>query len=203
MRLFVALAMPPEVSAELAALQGGLDGARWVDPDDLHLTLRFVGEVDGGTAEDLAAALQSVRAPAFDLRLSGFGHFGNDRRLRALWAAVDPQPLLDHLQGRVEAAARRAGLEPETRRFVPHVTLARFQGGAVTGEALTRWMQRNGPFAAGPFPVREAVLFESFLGRDGPRYEQRLSIPLEKLPDADDWDDDWESDADVDGPADG
>lgn len=187
MRLFVALPMPEDVADQLAALTGGLDGARWVDPDDLHLTLRFCGEVDGGTAEDLAAALAALRAPAFDLRLAGFGHFGSGRRLRALWAAVEPSPALELLQGRVEQAARSAGLEAEGRRFVPHVTLARFAGGAVAEAELTHWMTLNSPFAAGPFAVREAVLFESFPGRDGPHYEPRLAVPLQRLPDADDW----------------
>lgn len=194
MRLFVALAMPEDVADRLAALMGGLDGARWVDPDDLHLTLRFAGEVDGGTAEDLAAALATLQAPAFALRLAGFGHFGSGRRLRALWAAVEPNPALALLQGRVEQAARSAGLAAEPRKFVPHVTLARFAGGAVGEEELTRWMTLNSPFAAGPFAVREAVLFESFPGRDGPHYEPRLAVALQRLPDADDfapgeWDD--------------
>jgi 2'-5' RNA ligase len=187
MRLFVAIPMPEDVADKLAGLMGGLDGARWVNPDDLHLTLRFAGEVDGGTAEDLAAALAALRAPAFALRLAGFGHFGSGRRLRALWAAVEPSPALELLQGRVEQAARSAGLAVEGRRFVPHVTLARFGGGAVAEAELTHWITMSSPFAAGPFAVREAVLFESFPGRDGPHYEPRLAVPLERLPDADDW----------------
>ena len=192
MRLFVAIAMPEDVTARLSAVMGGLDGARWVDPDDLHLTLRFVGEVGRDAAEDLAAALSSLRAPAFPLRLTGFGHFGSGRRVRALWAGVEPQPALTLLQGRVEAAARRAGQPAETRKFVPHVTLARMAG-AVPADAVAHWTALRGPFAAGPFEVREAVLFESFLGRDGPHYERRLAVPLERLPDADDWEgDDWE-----------
>jgi len=193
MRLFVAIAMPEDVADRLFDLMDGIDAARWVDPDDLHLTLRFAGDLDGGAAEDLAAALAAVRAPAFELRLSGFGHFGGGRRLRALWAAVEPVPALALLQGRIEAAARRAGLEPEGRRFVPHVTLARF-GGPRSGETVaedevTRWIADHSPFAAGPFTVREAVLFESFLGRHGPHYERRLTVPLDRLPDADDWPD--------------
>ena len=191
MRLFVAIAMPGDVADRLFDLMDWIDAARWVDPEDLHLTLRFAGELDGGAAEDLAASLATVRAPAFGLRLSGFGHFGGGRSVRALWAAVGPQPALDLLQGRVEAAARRAGLEAEGRRFVPHVTLARFGGPrsceAVSEDEVTRWIAGSSPFAAGPFPVREAVLFESFLGRHGPHYERRLTVPLDRLPDADDW----------------
>lgn len=186
MRLFVAIAMPPEIADRAAGLMGGLDGARWVDPDDLHLTLRFVGEVGKAEAGDLAAALSILRAPAFELRLSGFGQFGSGRRLRALWVGVEPNPALDLLQGRVEAAARRAGQPAEPRRFVPHVTLARF-GGGVSDEAIAAWSALRSPFAAGPFPVREATLFESFPGRDGAHYEPRLTIPLDRLPDADDW----------------
>lgn len=186
MRLFVAIAMPEDVADRLAAVMGGLDGARWVDPDDLHLTLRFVGEVGRVAAADLAAALSSLHVPAFGLRLSGFGHFGSGRRVRTLWAGVEPQPVLELLQGRVEAAARRAGQPAESRRFVPHVTLAR-PNGAVAEDAVALWEALRSPFAAGPFEVREAVLFESFLGRDGPHYERRLAVPLERLPDADDF----------------
>lgn len=192
MRLFVAIPMPAEIADRLAGLMGGLDGARWIHPDDLHLTLRFCGEVDGGTAEDLAGALAALRAPAFDLRLAGFGTFGSGRRLRALWAATAASPALELLQGRVEQAVRSAGLEAEGRRFVPHVTLARFAGG-VADEEVSHWIALNSPFAAGPFRVPEAVLFESFPGGDGPHYERRLAVPLERLPDADDFPDaDWE-----------
>lgn len=186
MRLFVAIAMPQEVADRLAGVMGGLDGARWVDPDDLHLTLRFVGEVGREAGEDLAAALSSLRAPAFSLRLNGFGHFGSGRRVRALWAGVETEPALELLQGRVEAAARRAGQPAETRRFVPHVTLARLNGGPGEDE-VARWQAQRSPFSAGPFAVREAVLFESFPGRDGAHYERRMAVPLERLPDADDW----------------
>jgi RNA 2',3'-cyclic 3'-phosphodiesterase len=187
MRLFVAIAIPEAVADPLCDLQGGLDGVRWVDPDDFHLTLRFAGELGAGAADDLAAALSGLRAPSFELRLSGLGHFGSGRYMRALWAGVEPQPALTLLHGRVEAAARRAGLPPEPRRFTPPVTLARLSG-AVSDESVSHWIASRSPFAAGPFPVREAVLFESFLGRDGPHYEPRLAIPLERLPDADDWD---------------
>lgn len=186
MRLFVAIAMPDEVAGRLSVLMDGLAGAHWVDPADLHLTLRFVGDVGRDAAQDLVAALSLLRASAFTLRLSGFGHFGSGRRVRALWAGVEPQPGLDLLQGRVEAAARRAGQPVEPRKFVPHVTLARSRG-AVTGEEVARWTALRSPFAAGPFEVREAVLYESFLGRDGPHYERRMTVPLERLPDADDW----------------
>src|SRR3546814_11129294 len=103
------------------------------------------------------------------------------------WGSDGCSSDLGLLQGRVEQAARSAGLDPEARRFVPHVTLARFAGGAVAEEAVTRWMTLNSPFAAGPFPVREAVLFESFPGRDGPHYDPRLAVPLARLPDADYW----------------
>ncbi|EDP61030.1 2'-5' RNA ligase [alpha proteobacterium BAL199] len=191
MRLFVAIAMPEAVADPLCDLQGGLDGARWVDPDDFHLTLRFIGDVDRGTADDLVATLSSLHAPAFDLRLSGLGHFGSGHRLRALWAGVEPQPALTLLHGRVESAARRAGLPPEGRRFVPHVTLARMSG-PISDDSASHWIGSRSPFVAGPFPVREVVLFESFLGREGPHYERRLVVPLDRLPDADDWDGEWD-----------
>lgn len=202
MRLFVAIAIPDDVSARLSAVMGGLDGARWVDPENFHLTLRFVGEVDSGVADDLEGALAGLQSPAFDLQLKGFGHFERSGRPRALWADVEPEPLLALLRGRVEAAVRRAGLAPEGRRFTPHVTLARLDG--TGGQAVSTWIADRSPFALAPFPVREVTLFRSFLGREGPRYRAEATVPLQRLPDGDDWPEDWAEDGaeDQDGPAD-
>ena len=104
MRLFVAIALPDEARAALAHFASGLPGARWVDAESLHLTLRFIGEVGRGEAEDLDAALSGIYAPAFDLAFAGLGTFGNDRAQRALWAAVAANGALDHLRDKVESA---------------------------------------------------------------------------------------------------
>lgn len=189
-RLFVAIALPDGVRERLAAVQGGLDGARWVDPENLHLTLRFVGEVDEGVAEDLASALAGLRALAFPLELVGIGHFEKRGRPSALWVGVAPNPALDRLYHRVEAAARRAGLPLEGRKFMPHITLARCRGD-VSGSAVARWMAQAMPFQVAPFPVTEVVLFRSTLGHAGPTYNPERIYPLDGLPDADSVADLW------------
>jgi 2'-5' RNA ligase len=127
-RLFVAIDLPEAVCDRLAALCAGVPGARWVDPVNFHLTLRFIGEVDNRTADDIDAALAAVRVPRFDLWLRDVGIFGRGRGVRALWAGVDPSEDLTRLQGKVENAAYSAGLPRETRKFSPHVTLARLRG---------------------------------------------------------------------------
>ena len=89
-RLFVGLALPEDVTRRLALLGGGIPGARWMDEEQLHMTLRFIGEVDGAQFDDIRLALSAVQSPAFPLTLSGMGHFGDGRKLRALWAGVAP-----------------------------------------------------------------------------------------------------------------
>lgn len=176
-RLFVGIELPPALCAELAALQGGLRGARWVAPENLHLTLRFIGEVDRRQANEIADELGALRAPRFDLRLADAGTFGSGRRPRALWVGVAPAPALADLKKRVDAACARAGLGPDDRRFAPHVTIARL-GGRIADAAA----QRAGEIAAvahGGFAVEEVVLFESLAGADGPHYERVARYPLD------------------------
>lgn len=179
MRLFVGLALPDEVRDDLSRIAGGLSGARWVDPESLHLTLRFVGEVDRGAAEDLDASLTGVDAPAFDMAFDGLGTFGNDRKQRALWAAVPPNPALEHLRAKVESAVVRAGFEPERRKFKPHVTLARLHG--VAPDRLGAYLAHNGAFGTEAFTVDSFVLFRSHLGDEGARYEALADYPLQNF----------------------
>lgn len=118
-RLFVAIPLPEEVRERLGLLAGGVPGARWVDPEKLHLTLRFIGEVDGGWAEDIMAALSGIVAKSFDVAMAGVGHWGTRERATMLWAGVEKNPALSHLQGKVESALVRLGLDPEGRKFSP------------------------------------------------------------------------------------
>ena len=175
MRLFVGLGLPPDVRMRLGALAGGLEGARWVQPESLHLTLRFIGEVDGGEAEDLAAALADIAAPAFDMRLDGLGYFGTARKIRLLWAGVRDGAQADeglrHLQAKVEAAAVRSGFGDEGRKFKPHVTIARFRRAAP--KSLGVYLESHGGFSTPAFPVLQFTLFESRMGHGGSHY-----IPL-------------------------
>lgn len=176
-RLFAGLELPPELGGRLAALAGGIPGARWVEARNLHITLRFVGEVEEGLGADLHDALAGVRAPAFTLGLSGFGTFGRAAP-NHLWAAVDKAPGLLHLQAKVEQAVARLGLAPEGRKYLPHVTLARFRGAPVS--RVQDFIARNSPFQAAPWPVKHFVLYRSHLGHGGAEYEALAEYPLEQ-----------------------
>lgn len=174
-RLFAALRPPPPVRDALIDIMDGIGGARWQDDDQLHLTLRFAGELDRPQAEDFAAALASVSAPGFDLTVRGAGHFARKGRATAVWAALAPAPALTMLQGRIERAARAAGLPPEPRKFVPHVTLARLGGGAA---GAGHWLAAHGDLAAPGWPVRSFRLYESHLRAAGSVYECVAEWPL-------------------------
>ncbi len=175
-RLFVALELPDELRERLAAIARGVEGARWVAPENLHVTLRFVGEVDDAAARDIAMDLSAIRAPAFDLTLVGAGHFETGRRVRQLWVGVERNPALVALHDKLELVLVRAGLDPEKRRFQPHVTLARLNGAAP--ETVRRWLGANTLFRAVPFRVESFVLFSSFLGKAGPIYRAEAEFPL-------------------------
>ena len=176
MRLFVAIALPEDLRARLSELQQGVPAARWVDPDNLHLTLRFIGEADGVQAQDLDAALTQVRAERFDVALTGIDCFGRGRKSRALWAGIAPCPGLDRLRRKVEQAARAAGFAPERRKFRPHVTLARFKGDP--GYRLHDFLACHTAFRATPFTAQEFVLFSSVLAQTGAIYTPEAAYRL-------------------------
>lgn len=167
-RLFIALRPPEPVRDRLVDAMEGLESARWADEDNLHLTLRFVGEVERPVANDLAATLARIAWPRFALRIAGVGHFDRRGRPTALWARVAPSRELEGLRQKVEAACEAAGLGREARRFTPHVTLARLAGpsGDIGG-----WLARFGDLTAGPWPVEEFILYESHRGHAGVFYE--------------------------------
>ena len=119
MRLFVALSLPETVRWQLRLLCGGLPGARWVPPENFHITLRFLGDVDGREIDYVDAALAGIRAPGFTLRLAGVGHFASGSRVKAVWAGVDKEPALQHLHDKIESAVVRAGLPPDGRNTRP------------------------------------------------------------------------------------
>lgn len=171
LRLFVAIRFPAAIRERLHGLTGGVPAARWTEPDDLHLTLRFIGEADEGCAADIDAALTQAPCAPFELTLDGVGLFGPPAKPRVLWVGVAPCPPLVLLQGRVEAAAQRAGVAAETRHFAPHVTLARLGRGAA-GPRLGRFLTDRSLFRAGPIPVTGFSLMRSHGGGDGPRYAE-------------------------------
>ncbi len=167
-RLFVGLQLPDSVVSRLQIMCSGLPGALWVESANMHITLRFIGEVDEHEADELDRWLASVTTPPFNLELRGLGTFGQGHKIRALWAGVVPSAPLHHLQTKVESTVVRAGQSPEARKFTPHVTLARFSH---PGPArLQSFVEGNNLFQAGPFPVDRFTLFESRLGKGGAVY---------------------------------
>ena len=125
-RLFTGLELPDHVVTELAMMQGGIMGARWLDEEDYHITLRFIGDVDEATAYEIHSALEGIRRPAFTVTLDGLDAFGGAKP-RAIVAKAQASPALLELQAEQERLLRRLGLPPEPRRFMPHVTLARMR----------------------------------------------------------------------------
>lgn len=175
-RLFVALALPEELRRELARLCHGVRDARWVSDENLHLTLRFIGEVEEPRVTEISDALDRIRSQQFTLVLSGVGHFKNGRVIRSLWAGTEPCEGLRHLQGRIDSALRQAGVPPDGRRFTPHVTLARLRNG--TPRQVGSWIEANGLFRAAPLAVDHFVLFESRLGHTGAVYSPLAEFSL-------------------------
>ncbi len=175
-RLFVAIPLPADVRERLGLLSVGIPGAKWVEPANLHLTLRFIGEVEEPVAAEIATVLEGVEAAPFGIELDGMGDFGSGKRLRALWAGVARNEALEHLQARIESALVRLGLEPERRRFTPHVTLARLKGAPAA--RARRFIAENGAFRAGPFPVAGFTLYSSFLSRNGAIHDPVAEFPL-------------------------
>ncbi|MFZ5762853.1 MAG: RNA 2',3'-cyclic phosphodiesterase [Thermodesulfobacteriota bacterium] len=176
-RLFVAIDLPEAVVEELARFCCGMPGARWVAPEQLHLTLRFVGEVDGGLFREIREALNVVDGGAFDLRVKGFGYFPPRKAPRVLWAGVEPAEGVTALRSRIEKAVVRLGLEPEPRKFSPHITLARLDGTPVG--KVTQFLAGNSLYSSPTFTVSEFHLYSSVLTAKGAIHTIEASYPLE------------------------
>lgn len=168
-RLFAAIPVPPDIGELLIQRQSHVQDARWRDMEALHITLRFFGEVQERMAEDLAAELESAGAAPFDLQLQGAGAFGEGDRIRAIWAGLAESAPLRRLAGRCETAARRARLDPETRNYHPHVTLAYLR--KPHPDEIAAWIARNNLLKSQPFRVDRFGLYSSWPGEGGSRYE--------------------------------
>jgi 2'-5' RNA ligase len=175
MRLFVGLSIPQSVAQSLMLLQGGVPGARWQSREQLHLTLAFIGDVDGNIADDIDEALAGIAAPDFSLQLHGVGQFG-DRQPHSLWADVRPNPALDHLQRKVVSAIRRIGTPPDKHKFTPHVTLARLRHPDT--EKMIDWLGYHALYTSAEFPVEAFHLYSSLLTGDGSVYRVEEDYPL-------------------------
>ena len=170
-RLFVALRPPPAIRRGLLDIMEGVPAARWQDDEQLHLTLRFIGAVERPVAEDIAIALSQLVAPAPRVALSGVGRFEKRGRTDTLWVGVTPHDALAALHRKVDQACVRAGLEPERRAYLPHVTVARLARSAGVGFAIDAWLATHAALSSAPFPLPHLVLYQSHLGRDGATYE--------------------------------
>ena len=169
LRLFVALELPDAVRRATAMLAAGLPDARWVAPESLHITLRFLGEVEEPVAEEIDAELIGVRSSPFMLSLSGLGCFESRNRVRAVWARVADGDELSQLQRAVEQAVRRAGVDPDTHKYVPHVTLTRLR--QVPADVVAPYLAQHGGFRTDPFEISHFTLFRSHMGHGGSHYE--------------------------------
>jgi len=174
-RLFTALEIPRDAALSLSLLRGGLPGARWIDVENYHLTLRFIGDVEGHVADEIANALDRIRRPSFSLTLSGVGAFGS-RKPHAIWAGVTASPDLNALQAEIERICQRLGVPSDPRKFVPHVTLARLKN-ASDGD-VARYLSAHGNFATMPFKVSRFVLMSSRDSVGGGPYIVEEAWPL-------------------------
>lgn len=173
-RLFTAIEIPREVGLGLSMLRGGLAGARWIDPENYHVTLRFIGDVDDAVGRDILHMLGEVRRPAFDLALDGLDQFGG-RRPRAVFAAVRAVPALIELQADHERLMQRLGLGAE-RNFRPHVTLARLRD--ASARQVADFLATRGGYRSPSFHVPRFVLFSSRDSVGGGPYIEEASYPL-------------------------
>ncbi len=174
-RLFVAIRPPEDVRDLLIDAMDDSPALRWVGDEQLHLTLRFIGEVERPVANDIATWLDRLRSPKFDIRIRGVGKFGQ-RNGGALWAGVEPKRPLAALAAKVERAIQEVGLEPEKRAFSPHITLARWN--RRNADAVDEFLRRNSGLMSEHFEVDRFILFESRLSRHGPHYEAIAQFEL-------------------------
>lgn len=175
-RLFTGLEVPYDVQLALSLKRGGLSGARWIDPENYHITLRFIGDVDNHTANEVSYELDRLsHSDAFRIRLSHLGAFGGDKP-RALYAGIENNAALQQLQAAQERVLRRVGLEPEGRKFVPHVSLARLRGGSAL--EVADFIHHAGHFIPLEFTVGRFVLFSSKNSVGGGPYLVEQSYPL-------------------------
>lgn len=178
-RLFIGLRPPREIRAALIATMGGIGGARWQSDDQLHLTLRYVGEVDGRLAEEVAVAISRVRAAPVSVALDGCGRFDKQGRTDTIWAGVSPHHALIALHRKVDRAVVATGLPTDTRAYLPHITLARLRLALGAEAEVHAFLVQRAGLSSPPFDFTHIALFESHLTRDGARYDVVERWPLD------------------------
>jgi RNA 2',3'-cyclic 3'-phosphodiesterase len=177
-RLFTGLEIPRHIGESLAMMRGGLPGARWSDPENYHLTLRFIGDIDDALARDIASLLGGVQRRPFALRLDGLTSFGG-RKPRALVAAATPVASLIELQAEHERLLQRLGLEPDGRKYTPHVTLARLRDSS--SRQVADYLNARAHYRSASFDVSRFVLFSSRSSVGGGPYVVEEAYPLTAL----------------------
>lgn len=176
-RLFTALEVPRNAAMSLSLLRGGLPGARWIDVENYHITLRFIGDVDGRTADEIVNRLDRIDREEFQISLTGIGSFGS-KKPHSIWAGVSPSAELTALQGEIERICQRIGLPPDPRKFTPHVTLARLRSARV--EDVVHYLAGRGNFHTLPFNVGRFVLMSSKESVGGGPYLTEEVFPLQE-----------------------
>ena len=174
-RLFVALEVPRNAAMSLSLLRGGLPGARWIDVENFHITLRFIGDIDGRTADEVVDRLDRIERPEFQIALSGMGSFGS-KKPHAVFAGVTPAPEMYALQAEIERICQRLGLPADPRKFTPHVTLARLRNARTEDDA--HYLSGRGNFHTAPFTVNRFVLMSSKESVGGGPYLTEEVFPL-------------------------
>jgi 2'-5' RNA ligase len=174
-RLFTALELPETIVSQLALARGGVVGARWLEPEDYHVTLRFIGDIDARAAQDIDETLSDIRRPKAPVRFEGLSWFGGDKP-RAIVAKVKADRALMDLQAEQERRLRRIGVEPETRKYTPHVTLARLRG--VGQAAVASYLASRGVLLAESFTAERFVLYSARDGSGGGPYVVEAAYPL-------------------------
>lgn len=175
-RLFIAVDLPEKIIANLESMAFGIPGAKWVAPDQLHLTVRFIGEVDGALFRDIRDILSEVSSASFSLQLKGVGYFPPRGAPRVLWAGLEKSEPLQLLRKKVESALIRAGVAPEGRKFSPHITLARLKNSPV--QKIANFLSGNGLFSQEPFQVEDFKLYSSVLSPKGAYHRVERVYPL-------------------------
>jgi 2'-5' RNA ligase len=185
-RLFVALDLPLEIKHSLEPLADGLGDVRWTSPDQQHLTLRYIGEVDNGRANDVAEALAVVPGAPFELELKGIGHFPPRGEPKVIWAGVAKSRELKDLKRRIDKALKQAGVETDPQKYTPHVTLARLRRPPPQAE-LASYLMRQSLYQSPPFAVGDFHLYSSWLEPEGPDYQREASYRLAPGAEDEDW----------------
>jgi 2'-5' RNA ligase len=174
-RLFIALEIPRNIAMSLSLLRGGLPGARWIDVENYHITLRFIGDIDGRTADEIVDRLDRIERPEFQVSLNGIGSFGS-KKPHSIWAGVSPSQEMSALQAEIERICQRIGLPPDPRKFMPHVTLARLK--ACRLDDVVHYLSGRGDFHTLPFKVSRFVLMSSKESVGGGPYIVEEGFPL-------------------------